>query len=56
MWGVWGEWSACTVDCGGGTRTRTQPCVDTDMSDSVTMCDGTTPTDTENCNDAVCRK
>lgn len=26
IWTVWGQWSDCTHECGGGTRTRTELC------------------------------
>ena len=25
-WTIWGQWSDCSHDCGGGTRTRTELC------------------------------
>merc|ERR1719233_2616952 len=30
QWGYWGEWSECTLTCGGGKKTRTKECKQND--------------------------
>ena len=55
MWDTWDNWGDCSATCGGGTRTRTQLCDDEDSTDQVT-CEGTAPSESENCNEDTCRK
>ncbi len=54
-WGEWGSWSVCTESCGGGTRTREQPCDDSDPNDGID-CIGAQPSEEEDCNTGGCRK
>ena len=52
-WGQFGDWTDCTVSCGGGTQTRTQVCNDPVPDDDVT-CTGEPNSVTRPCNNAPC--
>ena len=51
-WGSWGEWTACSADCGGGRKSRSRP-VATPASDGGKPCEGNS-TQWENCNMQTC--
>lgn len=48
-----GPWSACSVQCGGGTRNRTVQCIDGSGAPS-TDCRGIQPPAQQRCNEAPC--
>ena len=52
----WGAWSTCTAICGGGTRSRTLSCVNQVNGETVanSLCTGTQPALTGDCNTQVC--
>ena len=52
VWGEYGDWSTCSVTCGGGSRTRIRPEA-TPASNGGTTCTGSA-TETENCNANAC--
>ena len=62
MWGTWGTWGACSVTCGGGTRTRTKLCDSPAPANGGMDCVGDTNSDnTEDetdstCNSSACRE
>ena len=45
MWGTWGTWTACSVTCGGGTRTRTKLCDNPAPANGGADCAGDTNSD-----------
>ena len=47
-WSSYGDWSACSAVCGGGTQTRTKTCTNPELD-----CLGR-GTDTRNCNPYPC--
>merc|ERR1712096_507740 len=49
-WSIWGDFSVCSVSCGGGTTTRERYCVDGDIGDIG--CQGVR-TEQKSCNDQV---
>lgn len=50
-----GEWSRCSLACGGGQRTRTVQCLNKDKAPVPdTECAGAKPSITESCNSAAC--
>ena len=51
VWGKYGEWSTCSVTCGGGSRTRTRP--EATPANGGAPCTGS-PTETETCNANAC--
>jgi hypothetical protein len=48
VWEIWGNWSACSITCGEGVKTRQRTC----MSGDVRECEGN-DTDTSTCSDAL---
>ena len=50
------QWSACTVTCGGGVRTRTIECTDelTNLTHNAEKCVQTRPETVEPCNEFEC--
>ncbi|XP_072039586.1 adhesion G protein-coupled receptor B1-like [Amphiura filiformis] len=51
VWGQWGDYSTCTVSCGGGSQTRTRTCTNPD--DGVTCTPGASE-DQRSCNTQSC--
>ena len=39
-WGDYGDWSDCSVECGGGTQTRTRHCSNTAPAHGGAYCEG----------------
>ena len=55
IWGTWGTWTACSVTCGGGTRTRTKLCDSPAPANGGLDCTGDTGSDnTEDETDSMC--
>ena len=52
VWGKYGEWSACSATCDGGSRTRTRP-EGRPASNGGAACSGSA-TETEACNTEIC--
>ncbi|XP_013411296.1 uncharacterized protein LOC106174328 isoform X10 [Lingula anatina] len=48
-WGAWQAWSACSVTCGSGTRSRGRSCDSPPPQNGGSSCVGS-PTENENCN------
>jgi len=53
-WTTWGNWSTCTVTCGGGTQTRSRSCTNPPMAHGGKTCLGLKEM-TQDCNkDVMC--
>ena len=52
QWGSYGDWSSCSVSCGGGEKSRTRPVV-TPASNGGQDCEGES-TEYEACNTGAC--
>ncbi len=39
-WGAWAEWTACTLSCGGGSRTRKRRCDNPPPGNGGNHCSG----------------
>ena len=39
-WSEYGEWSECSVDCGGGTLTRSRTCNNPTPASGIAICEG----------------
>ena len=52
-WSDWGDWTACSAACGGGTREGTRTCTNPAPSNGGADCDGEA-TESEACNDHAC--
>ena len=52
-WSDYGDWSECSADCGGGTKTRTRTCTDPAPAYEGNNCEGTA-TETQDCNTHGC--
>ncbi|XP_063681670.1 uncharacterized protein LOC134816658 [Bolinopsis microptera] len=52
-WSVWGAWSTCSADCGGGSRSRTRTCTNPVTSHGGAECVGEN-TESEDCNQQDC--
>ena len=50
-WGAYESWSTCSMDCAGGTQTRTRS-VETQAQNGGTQCSGGT-TETRDCNEDI---
>ncbi|XP_070574887.1 SCO-spondin-like [Ptychodera flava] len=55
QWSAWGEWTACTRTCGGGSRTRSRSCSDPPPAFGGVDCDGDSSETDTTCGDAWCR-
>ena len=54
VWNEWGEWSDCTVTCGGGTKTKTRTVLK-EATNGGPACDGEAE-EQEACSTDNCRK
>ena len=54
VWGPWGSWGACTVSCGGGSKTRTKQ-VAKNATNGGDECQGSNTSSTT-CGTDPCRK
>ena len=54
-WSQWSSWTDCTVNCGGGTRTKTRSCTNPPPANGGKDCKGKEST-TEKCNQGKCSK
>merc|ERR1712176_1443216 len=52
-WSEFGDWSACSEDCGGGTQTRTRTCTNPSPANGGAECQGE-ETETRDCNTQAC--
>ncbi|XP_063691539.1 SCO-spondin-like [Bolinopsis microptera] len=52
-WGDYGDWSTCSVECGGGTQTRTRNCDSPLPANGGAECEGDTE-ETQSCNEQAC--
>ena len=52
VWGVYGDWSACSKSCGIGEKTRSRPKA-TEASNGGQECQGEA-SETESCNEDAC--
>jgi hypothetical protein len=51
----WGEWSSCSVTCGGGTRTRNRTCTNPIPQENGKNCSGLgSAVDNEFCQNQSC--
>ena len=52
-WSGWGGWSACSVTCAGGSRSRSRSCTNPSPQYGGNACTGSS-SDTEGCNQQPC--
>ena len=52
-WSSWGDWSSCSVSCGGGTQTRSRTCSNPSATYGGSDCSGST-SDSQSCNTDSC--
>ena len=52
-WTQWSHWSACSLSCGGGTRSRTRTCTDPPPSNNGKTCAGE-GSEQQGCNTQSC--
>ena len=52
-WSSWGDWSSCSVSCGGGTQTRSRTCSNPSATYGGSDCSGST-SDSQSCNTDNC--
>ena len=52
-WSSYGNWSKCSAECGGGTKTRSRKCDNPEPSFGGKDCEGDT-TETKPCNPKPC--
>jgi len=52
-WSSWGEWSNCTVSCGGGNQTRERECNDPAPANGGDECEGEVR-EAQDCNEDEC--
>jgi len=53
MWSDYGDWGACSADCGGGTQTRSRTCTNPAPDHGGNECEGEAD-DTQACNEESC--
>ncbi|XP_060582796.1 semaphorin-5A-like [Ruditapes philippinarum] len=53
-WGNWLDWGACSVTCGGGTRSRSRLCNNPSPSNGGEHCQGSN-VNNQNCNSNECK-
>ena len=52
-WSEYGEWSECSVDCGGGTLTRSRTCNNPSPASGIAICEGDAE-QKQSCNTNTC--
>ncbi len=52
-WGSWGDWSNCSVSCGGGEQSRSRPCNNPSPYCGGSYCSGA-GTNSRSCNNQAC--
>ena len=52
-WGDWGNWSECSAECGGGTKSRNRSCTNPTPAYSGIQCTGNS-TEIQHCNTHPC--
>ena len=52
-WTDYGDWGACSADCGGGNQTRSRTCTNPTPDHGGDKCEGVTD-ETQTCNERPC--
>ena len=52
-WSDYGDWSKCSVDCGGGTQTRSRTCTNPAPANGGVKCTGDS-SESRACNSQSC--
>ena len=52
-WGDYGDWSTCSLECGGGTQTRTKNCDSPLPANGGAECEGENE-EIQSCNEQTC--